>query len=168
MAFADEITVAALDRDPYPIYARLRRESPVAWVPAANVWFVVRWRDVEQVGKNPEVFAAEVPTSPIDRSLGKPTILTCDGPSHKELRRGIDRKYKPSAVRDYVEALVRPIAREFLDTFRSRGHAELMGEYFEPVSTMARMVTDGLSGIGMVIIRKPFAKIVCLNFIVSL
>ena len=46
MAFTDEITVEALDEDPYPIYARLRREAPVAWIPAANVWFVTRWQDV--------------------------------------------------------------------------------------------------------------------------
>src|SRR5688572_6610357 len=98
MAFADEITVAALEADPYPIYARLRREAPVAWVPAANVWFVTRWQDVEFVSKNSALFAAEVATSPVERSMGKPTILTCDGPQHDELRRGFDQKYKPREI----------------------------------------------------------------------
>lgn len=35
--FAETITVADLDRDPYPIYARLRKEAPVAYVPAVNL-----------------------------------------------------------------------------------------------------------------------------------
>ncbi|RUW68324.1 cytochrome P450, partial [Mesorhizobium sp. M4B.F.Ca.ET.049.02.1.2] len=40
MSFADEITVEALEADPYPIYAELRRSAPVAYVPAVNLWFV--------------------------------------------------------------------------------------------------------------------------------
>lgn len=45
--FADEITVEMLDADPYPIYARLRRETPVCRVPAVNVWLATRWQDGE-------------------------------------------------------------------------------------------------------------------------
>jgi cytochrome P450 len=137
MAFADEITVEALEADPYPIFARLRREAPVAWVPAANVWFVTRWQDVEFVSKNAKLFAAEVPTSPVDRTMGSPTILTCDGPAHGELRRGFDTKYKPRAVAEYIDDLAKPIVAAHLDRIASRGSAELMSEYFEPASSVA-------------------------------
>jgi len=136
MAFADEITVEALEADPYPIYARLRRETPVAWVPAANVWFVTRWQDVEFVSKNAKLFAAEVPTSPVDRTMGSPTILTCDGPAHGELRRGFDVKYKPRAVADTIDDLAKPIIAAHLDRIAPRGTAELMSDYFEPASSL--------------------------------
>src|SRR5262245_10052454 len=115
MAYADEITVEALDENPYPIYTRLRREAPVAWVPAANVWFVTRWQDVEFVSKNTKLFTAEVPSSPVERSMGKPTILTSDGKAHDELRCGFDSKYKPRAVADYIDGLANPIIEEYLD-----------------------------------------------------
>lgn len=36
MSFAENITVEALEADPYPIYAELRRSAPVALVPAVN------------------------------------------------------------------------------------------------------------------------------------
>jgi len=157
MTFAEAITVEELERDPYPIYARMRREQPVCWVPAAKVWFVVRWRDVEFVGKNAEVFAAEVDSSPIDRSFGRPTILTSDGPVHKELRRGIDRKYKLSAVKTYVESLVRPIAREYLHKFRRRGRTELMREYFEPISTLSLVRSFGLDDVDVPTLRRWFS-----------
>jgi len=137
MAFADEITVAALEADPYPIFARLRREAPVAWVPAANVWFVTRWKDVERVTKNTKLFAAEVATSPVDRTMGTPTILTCDGPAHGELRRGFDAKYKPRAVADTIDDLARPIIAAHLDRIAGKGSAELLSEYFEPASSIA-------------------------------
>jgi hypothetical protein len=41
-SFTETITVEDLDSDPYPIYARLRAEQPVAWVPAVNCWLVTR------------------------------------------------------------------------------------------------------------------------------
>ena len=148
MAFADEITVEALETDPYPIYAQLRREAPVAWVPAANVWFVTRWQDVEFVSKNAKLFAAEVPTSPVDRTMGSPTILTCDGPAHGELRRGFDTKYKPRAVAEYIDGLAKPIVAAHLDRIASRGSAELMSEYFEPASSVA-------TARGLYLVSKP-------------
>ena len=43
------ITVEDLENYPYPVYARLRREEPVAWVPAVNCWLVTRADDVETV-----------------------------------------------------------------------------------------------------------------------
>ncbi|TIV97367.1 MAG: cytochrome P450, partial [Mesorhizobium sp.] len=73
MSFAGSITIEALEADPYPIYAQLRRGAPVAFVPAVNLWFVTRWKDVESVAKSPEIFSAVVGTSPVERSFGKPT-----------------------------------------------------------------------------------------------
>lgn len=58
-SFADSITVGELDADPYPIYARLRAEQPVAWVPAVNCWLVTRAADVEFVTKRTEYFTAK-------------------------------------------------------------------------------------------------------------
>ena len=46
-SLGDKITVEQLDADPYPIYARMRREAPVCFVPAVGLWFVTRWADVE-------------------------------------------------------------------------------------------------------------------------
>jgi cytochrome P450 len=63
-SFADSITVEDLDADPYPIYARLRAEHPVAWVPAVNCWLVTRAQDVEFVTKRTEFFTARAPESP--------------------------------------------------------------------------------------------------------
>ena len=45
-AYASSVTVEDLDRDPYPVYARLRAEAPVCFLPAVGLWFVTRWEDV--------------------------------------------------------------------------------------------------------------------------
>lgn len=156
MAFTDHITVQDLESDPYPIYARMRREAPVAFVPAVNIWLVTRWADVEHVAKSPDTFTAEVATSPVERTFGKPTILTTDGPVHKELRAGIDPKYKPKAVASYVDDLVRPIANQYLDPLIARGGGDLMAEYFEPISTLSLARSFGFDDIDMPTLRRWF------------
>jgi cytochrome P450 len=86
-AFARSVTVEALETDPYPVYARLRREAPVCYIPAVKLWFVTRYDDVEFVGTHPELFSAELDDSPVDATFGSPTIITVDGEPHLELRR---------------------------------------------------------------------------------
>ena len=139
MAFADTITVEQLDEDPYPVYARLRSEQPVAWVPAVNLWLVTRSDDVEYVTTHPDLFTAEVTDSPLDRSFGGPTILTMDGERHLDLRRSLDAKYKPRVVASYIDDLVTPIAQAALDALLERPdhRAELMSSYFEPISVLS-------------------------------
>lgn len=156
MHFADQITVQDLEDDPYPLYARMRREAPVCFVPAVNIWLVTRWADVEFVAKTPESFTAVVASSPVDRTFGKPTILTTDGPVHKELRAGIDPKYKPKAVAAYIEDLVRPIALDYLKPLLARGGGDLMADYFEPISTLSLARSLGFNDIDMATLRRWF------------
>jgi len=100
VTIADDITVADLERDPYPIYARLRREAPAAWVPSVGLYLVTRAPDVELVTTKPALFSAVVDGSPLDRSFGGPTLLTHDGEEH--LRIGPVRL--PLTVRQNVDA----------------------------------------------------------------
>jgi cytochrome P450 len=145
-AYADSITVEELDNDPYPLYARLRAEAPVAWVPAVGLWLVTRAHDVEFVTTHPELFSAHVDSSPLDRSFGGPTILTVDGSAHLDLRRSLDAAYKPRVVASYIDDLVTPIAQAALDALLSRPdhRAELMGAYFEPISVLSLGAVLGL------------------------
>ena len=154
--FAASITVEALDDDPYPIYARLRREPP-ALVPAVNVWMLTRWADVEHAGAHPELFTAETPSSPVELTFGSPTVLTCDGAVHKELRASIDPKFRPRVVDTYVDGLIEPIADELLDRFTGRGSAELMAEYLEPISVLGLGQVLGLGDVDGDTLRRWFA-----------
>ncbi len=44
--------------DPYPIYRRLRDESPVHHSPERDLWCVTRFDDVMHVLKTPEIFSS--------------------------------------------------------------------------------------------------------------
>ncbi|MBC9724754.1 cytochrome P450 [Streptomyces sp. TRM68367] len=157
--YAAALTVEDLDRDPYPVYARLRREAPVAWVPAVGLWFVTRWRDVERVATDTESFTAALDDSPLDHSFGSPTILTVDGDVHMELRRSLDAKYRPRAVASYIDDLVGPLVEERIAALRGRDRAELMTEYFEPISVLSLGRVLGLGDLPADTLRSWFSRL---------
>ena len=158
-AFAGSVTVADLEADPYPIYARLRRDAPVCYIPVVRLWFVTRYDDVEFVGTHPELFSAELDDSPVDRTFGSPTILTVDGAPHLELRRSLDSKYRPKHVNGYIDGLVRPIAEQVLDGLAGRDHAELMADYLEPVSVLSLGTVLGVAHLGAARLRDWFWRL---------
>jgi cytochrome P450 len=135
--WAASITVETLDDDPYPIYARMRAEAPVCFVPAVGLWFVTRWADVEFAASHPELIDSSVTPSPLDRALGGKSILVLDGPPQKKLRAMLDPSLRPRVVEASAPDLVTPIVEGLLDGLASRGEAELMSEYFEPVSVLS-------------------------------
>jgi cytochrome P450 len=135
--WAAEITVEQLDEDPYPIYARMRREAPVCFVPAVGLWFVTRWADAEFAASHPELIDSSVTPSPLDRAMGGKSILVLDGEPQRKLRAMLDPSLRPRAVEATTPGLVAPIVERLLDTIAPRGEAELMSEYFEPVSVLS-------------------------------
>jgi cytochrome P450 len=157
--FGSQITVSELERDPYPIYARLREESPVAWVPAVGMWLATSWETALEVASEPELFAADMPESPIDRSFGSPTILTCDGEAHAELRGSIDPKYRPHAVDEYIDDLVTPIVTARLDALAEIGEVDIMAELFEPVSVLSLGAVLGVADVDADTLRRWFAAL---------
>ena len=135
-AYTASVTVEELDRDPYPVYARLRSDAPVCLVPAVGLWFVTRWADVEAAATQPEVFCSRVDPSPLERTMGGESILLLDGEPQKRLRAMLDPSLRPRVVEATTPELIEPLARELLDALEGRGEAELMSEYFEPISVL--------------------------------
>ena len=134
--WAASITVEQLDDDPYPVYARMRREAPVCFVPAVGLWFVTRWADVEFAASHPDLIDSRVTPSPLDRALGGETILVLDGEPQKKLRAMLDPSLRPRVVESSTPDLIEPLVAQILDKLAQRGKAELMAEFFEPVSVL--------------------------------
>ena len=144
-AFLAEVTVDQLDADPFPVYARLRDEAPVAYVPCVDTWFVTRYADVAHVAEHPDDFPASHGESPVEVTFGKPTLITVDGPEHHDLRRAFDPNFRPRRVLEYVDDIVRPLAQEYSAALSDSDRADLMSVYFEPISVRS---LAGVLGIG--------------------
>ncbi len=154
--FLASVTVEDLDNDPYPIYARMRREAPVAYVPCVDSWFVTTHADVSTVAEDVASFTAENGTSPAEVSFGTPAIIAVDGPVHHELRRSFDGKFRPREVDGYIEELVRPLAQNAIQSLKNRSDFDLMAEYFEPISVLSLGQVLGLGDIDADTLRRWF------------
>jgi cytochrome P450 len=152
------ITVEALEADPFPIYARLREEEPVCFVPAVGLHLVTRWDDVQHVATHPDVFTAEVDASPLVRTLGV-NVLTVDGADHARMRAGMDAPMRPRAVEGYAPGVIEPIARRHLDAIAGGTGAELMSAYCEPVSVLALGSVMGLGDLDADTLRRWFGDL---------
>jgi cytochrome P450 len=156
--FAASITVEELERDPFPIYRRLRADAPVCHVPAVGLTLVTRWDDVQHVATHPELFTADVASSPLTRTLGQ-NMLTLDGEAQKRIRATIDPSQRPRVVEGYAPGIIRPIAQRHLAAFEGRGSGELMAEYCEPVSVLSLGTVMGLGEIDAGTLRRWFGNL---------
>ncbi|MFI7705202.1 cytochrome P450 [Nonomuraea sp. NPDC049480] len=130
-----ELTGENLYRDPYPVYARLREESPVAFFEGTKEFLVTRFEDCRAVGSNDRVFGPSgSPDRPEARVMGMPNVLSMSGEEHRLLRAGIDDNLTQEAVRGYVEMLTRPVVEDYLARLKPRGTANLTADLFEPIS----------------------------------
>ncbi|UGS38049.1 cytochrome P450 family protein [Capillimicrobium parvum] len=153
--FGESITVEMLDADPYPLYARMRAEQPVCWVPAVGLWFVTRWDDVQYVNAHPELFTADVSASPLRRALGE-NVLTVDGVLHKRLRAPLEAALRPKLVDTWAPQLVRDVAEPLLQRMAPRGRADVMAEFLEPVSVLSLGRVLGLGDLDADTLRRWF------------
>jgi cytochrome P450 len=157
-SFAEAVTVEDLERDPYPIYERLRAEAPVCHIPAVSLTLVTRWDDVQHVARHPELFTADVASSPLTRTLGQ-NMLTLDGDRQKRIRSTIDPSMRPRRVAEYAPDVILPIAERHLAEIEAAGEAELMAAYCEPVSVLALGAVMGLGDVDAGTLRRWFGAL---------
>jgi len=140
----ETVTVEELEVDPYPVYARLRRDEPVAWVPAVGLWFVTRWQDLVDAAEDPSRFPAAFSGSPLDRTCGGPTVLTVDGDEQRRLREPMERTLRPRQIEQTAPDVVAAIANELLDSLAADGEGDLMDVYCEPLAVLSLARVIGL------------------------
>ncbi|MGH9090229.1 MAG: cytochrome P450 [Acidimicrobiales bacterium] len=102
--------------DPFPLYARLRAEAPVAWHEEAGFWAVTTHPEVMAAGADPQTFCSS--RGILVEEIGvtypsPPTMMHTDPPAHTRYRRLVQPGFKPTIVRG-LEASVRAEAAALL------------------------------------------------------
>jgi hypothetical protein len=113
-------------RDPHPVYARLRAESPVHYLERYDCWALARFADVWAATLDAEAFSARGGTAPgqvLRRDPAPHTFMTMDLPEHRVHRGLISARYGRGAVAR-LEPRVRTIARELLAPLAERGELD--------------------------------------------
>ena len=143
MTFGEQVTLEELERDPYPIYRRLRDEEPVSWVPAVQLWLVTRYEDVRAVDLTPELFTAATDPSTLNRTMGV-NMLGSEGPDQQRIRRVVEPPFRPRDVEDRTKGMIPDLANELIDGFASRGGCDLFREFADPMSVRSLRFMLGL------------------------
>ncbi|MET9956772.1 cytochrome P450 [Streptomyces sp. NPDC006339] len=134
----------ALQRDPYPLYARARRTPGLTYVPTLDAWLVSRDADIREVLLRPQDFSSAQALRPDVRPapaalavLGggfapRPTVVSTDGPAHRRHRAPLNSGLsaaRVAALTPYVTHQAETLAEAFADTITAHGHADLMAHY---------------------------------------
>jgi cytochrome P450 len=103
--------------DPFPQYARLRADAPVAWNATQGFWALSRWDDVMAVSTDPKMFCSgrgilvmEIGTS----YDSPPTMMHTDPPEHTAYRKLVQPGFAPGRMRA-LEGDVRRRAKLLVD-----------------------------------------------------
>jgi cytochrome P450 len=143
MSVGETVTLEELERDPYPIYARLRDEEPVSWVPAVQLWLVTRFDGVRRVDLTPEIFTAATDPSTLNRTMGV-NMLGMEGPEQERIRRVLEPPFRPRDVEDRTQGMIPKLAHELIDGFRERGACDLFTDFADPMSVRSLRFMLGL------------------------
>jgi cytochrome P450 len=141
--------------DPFPLLADARREAPVFYMPAYDMWCVTRHVDVLSIYRDPITYSnigshdllVPVPEEMWDRvgpsyvfplSLGQLNVT--DPPQHTRLRKLLQKSFTPRLVRE-LEPQVNDLANRLIDEFGD-GQIELITAYASPIAiaTVADML----------------------------
>ncbi|HUI26124.1 MAG TPA: cytochrome P450 [Candidatus Kryptonia bacterium] len=131
-------------RDAYPMFAAMRRATPVARVelPARAVYIVLRYDDVSAVLRDPDTYSSRVMRQVMGPVMGR-TILEMDDADHTTYRGLVSHAFRPKAIERYARELVEPVVNELVDAIaRSGGHAELVSQLTTnyPLIIISRML----------------------------
>jgi cytochrome P450 len=103
--------------DPFPHYARLRAEAPLAWLPDPGCWIATKHADVLRISRDPETFCSSAGILLMDIGRELPDIpgalLYVDPPEHGRYRRLVNPGFSTSHIRT-LEAQIRARADALL------------------------------------------------------
>jgi len=137
------ITLDELDRDPYPAFARLREREPISWVPALNMWYVVRYEDVRAALLDTTRLTTASAQSTIFDTFGA-QILTTEGATHERYRQAAKHPFTPGFIRSHLEAAIRVAATSLVEDFESHGQADLRAVFASRLPIQVMLVVCGM------------------------
>ena len=155
--------------DPFPVYARLRAESPVHYLEDFDCWALSRFEDIWSAGQHPEIYSSPGPAvrgiltrSEDEEPSGSQSIFGMNPPQHTRLRKMLTGLYSPRGVAR-LESHVRRRASECIDAARDSGQLDVVTELGLRVSSDVASLLIGLpledSAYLTAIVRRFFTRI---------
>src|SRR5258708_4830472 len=114
--------------NPYPFYARARKEEPIFFSPDLDTWVITRYDDVLTILSQPDIFSSKDALRPVVKlspavfaELSKvgPRVrgtIESDGKEHTRLRNAVGKAFAPKRVKQ-LEPFIKEVATSLVDAF---------------------------------------------------
>ena len=132
--------------DPYPAFARMRREAPIAFVPQLGSTLFTRRDDIFVCEKRIDVFSSHQPAGLMNRLMGH-NMMRKDGDAHMAERSVYFPAVSPKAVRAHWRAEFQAHADRILNALSQAGRADLLTDFALPLSGECLKSVTGLTNI---------------------
>ena len=131
--------------DPYPAYAQLRGQCPVAWSTRhGGFWVLSDYASVYAASQDDETFCSAPTVALPEQPYGIRNVpIDTDNPETEQLRRILLAGYSPGAVRK-LEPQITAMADELIDAFAATGSADLVREYAMPLPARIMLRVIGM------------------------
>ena len=138
-----EITLAELERDPYPVFERLRQYEPISWVAALNMWYVVGYEHVRTALLDTLRLTTESAQSTILDTFGV-HILTSEGAMHERYRQALRHPFTPAFIRVHLETAIAAAAAALIDELEQHGQADVRSGFASRLPIQVILLVCGL------------------------
>jgi len=125
--------------NPYPVYEQMRQQCPVYHNEDLGFWALFRYKDVQAAARDWETFTTregtflkQEITAMREFMPAEGKFLDLDPPRSMELRRVVTDAFAPKVI-NQKEDEIRSIVVDLIDRFASRGSADLVEEFANPL-----------------------------------
>jgi len=151
--------------NPYPFYARARKEEPIFFSPELDTWVVTRYDDVLTILSQPDIFSSKDAMRPVIKlspavfaELGKgyprvPGTIESDGEAHTRLRNAVSKAFVPKRVKQ-LEPFIKEIATSLVDSFIDDHKVEFISQFAYPLALGVALFLIGVPKEDMALAKK--------------
>lgn len=132
-----------LERDPYPVFARLREHEPISWVTVLNMWYVVGYENVRTALLDSARLTTASVQSTIYDTFGT-QILTSEGAIHDRYRAAAKQSFTPKYIHSHLEPAIRTAANMLVSEFEARGQVELRAAFASRLPIQVMLLLCGM------------------------
>jgi cytochrome P450 len=158
-----------LKDDPFPLYARLRAESPVYYVEAQDSWALSRFDDIWNAGQDPDTYTSPGPpiamigVLPDGEARPRRELLSSlNPPVHTQMRKALAPLYSPRGVGHFEED-VRQTARRCIERALPMGRMDVVQDLGLHISVRvaSRLIGLPLEDAGRLVslVRRFFVRV---------
>ncbi len=129
MEDAEVVPARPAGLDPFPWYAQMRREAPVARHPERGTWMVFGYGDVQRVLSDHAAFSSRMPGG--GHAIAS-SLIGQDPPHHTRLRALVTQAFTPRAVA-LLQPRIEAIVAALLDAAAARREVDLVADFAYPL-----------------------------------